>query len=380
MRTIRYTRTLFYHDCVQLFEGMDVIGGNYLCLLLENGEAADKYLAVGISPEASRKFKVGEVDLRSLIQEREFREWFTTTCTPDPANDLELEEHDGEIPHELLPSEGFILTTQLDPAPVLKESTARRNAVLEVWVDPPEAAYGPRIRAETLAGMVGIFQNLVKHAYNKSLSGIPFASRKQIDVLDAHQMDAFVFAPGSFRVFFEASKGPDLFGFVELQRALVKIDELTANADSPEKALEIMKKNKGHVAGAYIRLLDFLIKNRTALSYKWSSPTIQGTRGGTITERQAGPLLEIFNKAEPLGIETLNIHGVLKMANSKNQTWRLASLEDHQEYSGEVKEGAVGVSHLIIDNVYTFECEEHIEEQVATGREVRKLLLVKHSD
>ena len=50
MKTIHYKETLFYYDCVQVFAALDKIGGNYLCVLVDDNGDADQYLTIGISP------------------------------------------------------------------------------------------------------------------------------------------------------------------------------------------------------------------------------------------------------------------------------------------------------------------------------------------
>ena len=379
MKTIRHKETLFYYDCVQVFSAVDRIGGSYICVLAR-GDDSDSYLAAGVSPERLREFRAGKSDLRSLITQREGEEWFIVESGGDLAAELELEVKSGPVPEDLLPAEGFFLTSApVNAEAVQKESKVRRNLVLEIWMDPPEAAVASRIRAETLAGFVSNVQTVLKHAYSKSLKGLSAETRRGLDVNDAHTIDAFAFAGGSFKVFFEAEKGPDLFGFVELKRAMEKLDELTANGDSPGKALEVMKENRGHLVGAYIRLLEFLVRTDTAFAYRWSDPGGETSHGRTITARQAGPLLEEFKKVAQLGVETVELHGYLREADSKRNSWRIESLDDGKEYPGEVAEG-VSVSNLTIDKIYRFFCEERIEEQVATGREKRTLLLVRHSE
>ena len=293
---------------------------------------------------------------------------------------MNLEIKEGEIPKDLLPAEGFFLNAApLNSEFVQTEAKARNNVIIEVWIDPPEAARESKVHANTLAGFLTCVQTLVKHSYNKALAKLSPQARKDLDGTDAHTIDAFAFAPGSFKVAFEASKGPDLFGFIELQRALEKLDEITDNADSPAAALEVMKNNKGHLVGAYIRLLDFLIKSDTAFAYKWSSPSADKAHGRTITAKQAIPLFDTFTKAAQLGIENVELHGFLRRASSKNNTWLIESVEDGKEYSGECKEG-VTVSHLTIDGIYRFKCEERLEEQPATGKETRKLSLVSSQE
>jgi hypothetical protein len=202
-----------------------------------------------------------------------------------------------------------------------------------------------------------------------------------LDVLDASKLDAFETQPGSFRILFESSKGPDWYQWVELRRALEKLDEITDNAGSPEKALITLKQNKGHLAGTYIKLLEFLIETKTEFSYKWSSPDLVGARGRTITQKEAAPLLELFKSTKELGIETVDLHGCLREADSTNRHWRLESIgDDKKTYSGKVKDGCPNVSNLTIDKIYRFHCEEKIDEVVGTSREIRTLLLVDYTE
>jgi hypothetical protein len=381
MKVLHYNSTLMFYESVQIFDAFDVIGGNYVCILTHAGESDDDFLAVGISPEDLRRLKLGDLDLRNAIQNRPLKEWFTLKVGPDIAGDLNAIEGSGDIPEDMLPLDGlFLAAPDLSPQLVIEKTKELNNAVLEVCIDPPEAARVSKVHATTLAGMVSLTQTLVKHAYNKALAGLSESSRRGLDVIDGHQIDAIATATGSFRILFEASKGPDLWRFVELQRALVKLDELTSNAESPEKALEIVKANKGHLAGAYMRLLQFLIDTKTEFSYKWSSPETKEVRGRTITQKEAGPLLEIFNATKELGVETVILHGKVREADSINGHWKLQSSEDGKVYSGKVKEGGRGVSHIVIDNIYRFECEEKLEEVVGSGKELRTLLLVDYNE
>ena len=77
-------------------------------------------------------------------------------------------------------------------------------------------------------------------------------------------------ATGSFRVMLEASRSPDLLGQNELSRALQRIDELFAHVGDPAQTLATVKAHRGHLAGAYLRLLRFLVETKTGLRYAWA--------------------------------------------------------------------------------------------------------------
>src|SRR5437667_2253337 len=99
MNAIRHRETLVYYDGVQLFEGVDRIGGHYLCLLIHTDGSSEKYLTVGISPDRLRDFKAGEVELRKVILERELDGWFIAQSNGDLTQEIVLQPQAGtEIP------------------------------------------------------------------------------------------------------------------------------------------------------------------------------------------------------------------------------------------------------------------------------------------
>ena len=67
MKTIRYTKTLHYYDGPQVFEARDSIGGHYVALMVESEGSGARYVVAGVAPEHLRLFRVGSLDLRSLM-------------------------------------------------------------------------------------------------------------------------------------------------------------------------------------------------------------------------------------------------------------------------------------------------------------------------
>ena len=76
MKTIRHASTLYYYDGPQVVEALDDIGGRYIAVMIEPDEVADRYVVAGTPPELLRRFKVGALDLRSLLLESAKEEWF----------------------------------------------------------------------------------------------------------------------------------------------------------------------------------------------------------------------------------------------------------------------------------------------------------------
>ncbi len=329
MKIIKHTATLFYYDGVQVFEGRDAIGGHYVGMLVESERSADRYLIVGVSPENLRLFRVGALDLRSLLEQRPDGDWYLANLAAGWEEPFSLEPQSAELSGSaLLPDPGFVLHggTIREAETTLTEARARNNLVLELALEPPEAARGHRIHANTLSGVLLNLQSLVKHAYAMSVRALSSGTRKALDMTDAHLLDVVVpAAPGSFRIVLEASRGPDLFGYSEVSRALEKLNELTDNPGNTEETLDRVRQNQGHVAGAYIRLLAFLAKSRSGLSYSWATPNLPRAHVRSISETEAGILVEVLSRAENIGVETVTLMGPLRKADVDAETWRVGS-------------------------------------------------------
>jgi hypothetical protein len=198
-----------------------------------------------------------------------------------------------------------------------------------------------------------------------------------IDRSEAHLLDVFVpAAPGSFRVMMEAAKSPDMLGGSEMVRALERVDMLLANAGNPTEALKTIKAHKGHLAGAYLRLLRFLAETKTGLRYSWASPVSSSVQGRTLLERDVGPLVAFLSGISNLGAEPVELTGKLDKADVANRTWRIVC--EDGAYSGRIKEGGPSLDGLQIGARYKFSCIEEIEAVEGTGRELRQLSLVEH--
>jgi hypothetical protein len=249
--------------------------------------------------------------------------------------------------------------------------------VLEVAVEPPEAAQEHRIRVDTLVGLLGHVQTIVKHAYGAALRDLSPGTRRSIDRSDAHLLDVVVpAAAGSFRVVLEAARSPDLLGQSELARALQRVDGLFEHVGDPQKTLVMAKSHRGHLAGAYLRLLRFLVHTRSGLRYSWAEPASTESRARGVSEAEARPLVDMLSSVSNLGAETVVIVGALKKADVDSGAWRIASEE--REFSGTIKPGGPGLAGLKLEDAYRFTCLEEIEELQGSGREVRTLYLTEH--
>ena len=377
MKTIRHTATLVYYDGPQVFEARDAIGGHYIAVMVEPVGEKDRYLVAGVEPELLRQFRMGTLDLRSLLIERGLEEWFLASPAGGLAEPLNLELQSTMLASfAQLPDAEFFLHDQPVAAEALREARVRNNLVLEISVDPPEAATEHRIRVGTLAGLLTHLQMMVKHSFGAALRELAPGTRRNIDRTDAHLLDVVVpAATGSFRVVMEAAKSPNMFGHSELARALEQIDGLFANVSDPQETLSRVKEHPGHLTGAFLRLLRFLVQNKSGLRYAWAEPTFAEPRVSAISEAEAGPLVDALSSVSNLGAETVVIVGALKKADVDSGAWRLAT--DDGEFSGKIKSGGPSLAGLKLESVYRFTCLEEIEETEG-GREQRALYLTEH--
>ena len=325
MKTIRPTEILVYYDGVELFAGQDPIGGHYIGMRVEVATELDRYLVAGASPELLRSFRSGGVDLRTLFVESPSDEWFITHVNGESGDWLLLEPQSGSIlATGYLPEEGYLLEDLPIDDLALQQARERHNVVFEFSADPPETAGGHRMRVTTLASLLSHLQTMIKHAYNKAVSELSDEARSLIDTTDGHLMDVVVPAsPGSYRVVLEAAKPSDMFGSNELRRALHKTDDVFASADDPESAHDLLRAHRGHLAGAYIRLLGFLADHESGLRYGWADPLFREARYGGVSQGVARQLAESLSGVTSLTTETVILTGEFFKVDTSTGSWGL---------------------------------------------------------
>ncbi len=130
MKPIRHTNILVRYDGVQVFEGRDAIGGHYVGVMIDDDGGSDRYLVAGVAPERLSRFRSGALDLRTLLLEAGYDEWFLADVGDDFRQPLEpIRPEAPERYAGFLPDEGFVLHD--DPADDLsaRETRARGNTV-----------------------------------------------------------------------------------------------------------------------------------------------------------------------------------------------------------------------------------------------------------
>ncbi|CAG1023250.1 hypothetical protein MTYM_02303 [Methylococcales bacterium] len=306
MKSVRYSAALFYYDGIQVFEARDAIGGHYVAVMVEPVDGEDRYLLAGVEPERLRQFRIGELDLRSLLLERAEDAWFIATPRNGFDAPLDLDAQASSLQDSPdLPDAGFLLHDSTAESETLREARSRNNLVREIAVEPPEAAEAHQIHAGTLAGLLANLQTLVKHAYGAALRDRP-GTRRGADRADAHLLNVVIpAAAGSFRLVLEAATAPDMFGHSPLADALERIDGFFEHVDDPKQTLAMVKAHRGHFAGAYLRLLRFLVENKTGLRYAWAELGDSSPRQHAVTKAEAVPLVEYLSGVSNVGAETV---------------------------------------------------------------------------
>ena len=383
-KRITVNSSLYFYDGIQVFDAVDAIGGNYLGLLVEElSDSKGRYLVVGISSEDIRNFRLGQLDLRSLIVKWAEPDWFTVEGLAACADALALIPQTGSIPDDYLPSPGFVLqdaTTVSRADVVQQEALARHSVVMGLTLDPPESARGHVIRARKLGGLLLHVQSLLINAYARSIKDWTASQRSAVDRDLAPLLNVAVPAlPGSFRLILVPASAPDLFGGGDITKALEVVDEITSVSADPDETLVRVKKYRGHTASAYLHLLRFIAESDVSMKYAWAAPNRVGISERSITRSQAEALISILSASESIGTEQVVLIGHLRKVDLDAGTWRISVVEDNKDYSGKVRPG-VSLSHLETDHKYKFVCDEEAEEVTGTGRETKTLYLTSVSE
>ena len=181
---------------------------------------------------------------------------------------------------------------------------------------------------------------------------------------------------GSFQVILEASNLPDLFGGNDLGRALPRVDLLFEDTNDPGATLAVVKEHRGHLAGAYLKLLRFLAQSGTGLRYSWAEPAFDRPITRSVSQVGAGRLVDVLSTVDKLASEKVTVEGAFERFNRGSGAWGL--LADDGRRTGKIASGGPSLDGLKVGGRYRFHCDEEIEEIDITGRESRTLYLTRH--
>jgi len=380
-RNAQYIETLIYYDGPQLFLAQDQFDTHYLCLLVQNNELFDKFLCVPISLARLYNFYQKEIDLRKVYVSPESDELYLTEISDFSTDTFELTPISSQVTESWLPDAGFYFEKEQDYSEtIIEEAQTKNRAILHLSLNPPEARTDYKINTLILAEALITFQSLVKYAYRKTLSELNIATQRALGNVEYYTLDVFSFSLGSFTVHLQSRLQSDLFGYVDVAKAFERIDQITQNLNIPDIALSTMRENKGHLATAYLRLLQLIIDNNSPITYKWIIPEAKEPIQFSISKKSATDLYELFNTVEELGVEIIELIGKFTKIDTSRNSWSLTTLEDAKEHSGSLSSGSkVSFSGAVIDSqLYKLICEERIEEVLGSGREKTRLYLISY--
>lgn len=374
---------LIYFDGPELFVGADQVGARYICLLSENTDKHERYLCAPISAERLANFNIGQVDLLDIFMEPETGEIYTAVVEDRSTTEIVIQLIDiSEVPDEWLPEKGFLFEKEELPNElVVQESCARNRGVVHLALNPPEARGEEcKIDSITFADSVKIFQNLVKFAYKKSLTTLKPEFKKSHEAADNYELEIFACSNGSFKVHMQSKLMADLSCNVELFRAMSKIDELMQAVDNPTTAIDVLKRNKGHLVASFKKFLALIIEKDIPLYYEWTTPHYRKGFKKSITKANATPIYDLLLHTKELDKEQIEFVGEVTKIDIKAGLWTITSEEDMKPYSGRLdKDSAPTISGITVGGVrYKFICEERIEEETVSGKEKAHYFLISH--
>ncbi|PHS18440.1 MAG: hypothetical protein COA78_02110 [Blastopirellula sp.] len=369
---------LLYYDTPQLFAACDLVGTNYLCMLVEQSSDIDKFACVSLSEQKLIHFTTGKVDLREIFLYPEIKQFFQLDVLDYQSNDFEIESLSApEFPLHWLPEEGVLINNIQSQSEIIVESKQKARTIVHLSLNPPESINEPRINALTLSDALLCFQTMLKYAYKRSIAVLPSDKRKQLNVNENYQLDVFGFAHGSFRVKMQSQAYQNLLGETEIIKALELVDKLVENIDNPEESLQLLLENKGHFASSYIRFLKHIADGKSKISYSWAYSALEEPLTKQITSDQAQRLFELFNHQDELKEEEIELIGFFDKIDIKLGKWRLVDQgrEIHNGELGEV-EGLTLQGVVIGTELYKLKCVEKIFEIHGTSEEKKSLQII----
>ena len=370
MKTVTHLSTLLWYNGPQVFEARDPIGGHYVAASVNDTQ----HLLSGVEPSALRSFRIGAVDLRTLITAHGSDQYLVTA---DPiTKPIELAHPvSADRSHEFLPKPGLYLDLADTSSVVLKESRGRDNLVLEISA---ESRTGDnKMLLNTYVTLLGEVQTLVNHAYSRANKTLP-KKVKRTKTRMGPLLDVVVPAsPGSLKVLLEAVEPPDLFGQSEVARAMAYVDRLFDTVAEPEVAIKVAASYRGHLAGAYVRLLRVLSEHGTRLAYSWADPASDHETMRSISPDQANALVSLAHQmGDELVTESVEVVGEFERMNLGQGRWSLKT-DDGTIVSGHTRDDEAKLDGLVAGLRYRFSCIEELHVD-SIGRETRDLYCVHH--
>jgi hypothetical protein len=375
MKNIAPDQILLYYDYPQVFLALDAVGTRFVCMATSETDSGPGYTCLPISDIRAHKLAAGEIDLRTVFETPELAEIYesVTNSAVDEQLHIVLSSHT-EINADLLPAPGIVFNYSDEVASKASELNA---TVSYVSLSVPEALAAARIKTDTLAEFLRLFQSALKQLTKLSARTVKSASRVEDQ---SFCTDVFGFSKGSFTVHLRSSQEGNIFGDnVLLSMAFSKLNTFLSLADTPDDAIAFLQEAKGHTASALIRLLTFFSENSCPVKHRWASPDMSISESSEATLVRIQDLVSLCKARQDLSTEEVVLVGVVLSASVETDTWKVLNEFDKKAYSGEVKLGSdITIGGITLESVrYRLYCEEVIEVAPATHKESKRLYLTR---
>ncbi len=377
MRKLKNQKSLIYYDGLQVFLAEDQFGTRYVCTLANRSDETDIYLCTMISKQNEEDLLLGKIDLAGVYDDPEVETYFTLKSTDEMATRAKVDSIlRSEIQSNWLPEKGvyFDFDAKIG-SEIVAESVKRQKALINCRLNPPESMIESKIFADNLGRAASLLQKLVKYAFRYAIKDFDSKSKRSLYLDEHYLLEVYGFSPGSFTLNMQSHKDPDLFGYPEVERAFRIIDDIFDSVEDPQQTVAKLSSLGGLLAIAYRDFVKFISETESSVSYEWARPDRNQLYGKSLTHEQAGPLYEALIERQDLGVEKITFTGYLTKVDEKARTWRIVNEEDGREYSGKSDVKLTGL--VIQDKIYRLECEEVIEEQKGSGKEITKYILKK---
>ncbi len=352
----------------ELFIATDEVGGSFICLLLDLNENGPNYIATAISLARISSFIKGQIELRAIISDPEINEWYTFTIDNEQisANKAEFDQ----VPDDLLPDVGFYLNNEItDNSAIVQEVVEKKNAVIHLALSDDKEEFS--IDADDLGDVIKLYSVMLENAYKKALGEHKAKGKKALVVPVNYKLRAFAASRASFNMHLYSQSQKDLFGNCMIEFGLEKIDQIFADYSNDEELIASLKSVKGHAVSSFKKILKKIIDEKIKLKHKWFAPNQEQVHYHVIDEKKAQKIYDILNQSEELTEEMKELIGVFVQADVERGTWRIKTLDEGKEFSGEANpEELRGIT---LDTItYRLICQEIIEEFKVTEKEKAK--------
>lgn len=374
MKQIHYTATHTYYDGILLFEARDSGGSHYIASAIDRQEKYDRYLLKKVPLEALRRFRTGGTDLKSLLLEAPGDDWYVASLGGDPEEPLRLERHTSPlIETDYLPERGLVLHDHPSDDEIVETARKENTLVVEIRADSRRAEAEHRVTADTLAGILSRFRTLVRYSQRRATEPYDWG----MGPVNGELLEVLVpAAHGSSRVLLASTRSTDYLGGSFLKPAFRYIDTVFERAEDPAGAVAHLHANRGHFAGATLKLLRFLNRRHTDLRYVWADQNSDDSRHLGVSQEAAARIVEASAKVPEITTETVALTGKFQKFDRRTGVWGL--LTEDGPVGGRLRERGPDLDGLEVGRRYRFVCEERIEATRVSRKDTPTRILVSH--